>query len=185
MDSGEPGVLGSPEGTSGVKRNGYVVPVGASFFRIFTRMATEQGKSAEWLEKMLRDAQIDLDAPENALESPVEELLWAAVQNSEFRELEGLAIQQSVGFYRVDFGLPELRIGFEVDGYEFHSDPLTFDRDRKRHRDIERQGWRLVRFSGREVVKDAHRCAVEMAAAVRVFTGQVPAQRGPESEVKR
>jgi len=58
------------------------------------------------------------------------------------------------GRYRIDFGDTQRLIGVEIDGYAYHSDKETFTKDRQRQRELERIGWRLVRYSGKELHDD-------------------------------
>lgn len=155
------------------KRKNDPIRLGTLLPAVVKALAKVQGKNVEQL----------LDAEETARgpkpESVAEELVWEAAQRAQHPELAGLVCQYPIWAYRVDFALPDRKIGFEIDGHAYHSDPLTFDRDRKRHRQIELQGWRLVRFSGQEACDDPYRVVAEMAAAARRFTPDVPAQRQP------
>ena len=67
------------------------------------------------------------------------------------------------GKYRLDFAFAPLRVGIELDSYTYHSDRETFTRDRQRQREIEAQGWRIIRFSGDELCNDVVRCVQEAA----------------------
>ncbi|MEV7849569.1 DUF559 domain-containing protein [Streptomyces sp. NPDC088183] len=74
------------------------------------------------------------------------------------------------GRYRIDFALPNDKIGIELDGYIWHSDRKAFTQDRARQRCLELGGWRIIRFSGAEVNADASACvrqAAELVAAHR------------------
>ncbi|CAN5702525.1 hypothetical protein BH20ACT23_BH20ACT23_06890 [soil metagenome] len=48
---------------------------------------------------------------------------------------------------RLDFAYPELKIGIELDGYAFHSDPDAFDRDRRRLTELVNEGWHMLVFT--------------------------------------
>jgi very-short-patch-repair endonuclease len=48
---------------------------------------------------------------------------------------------------RPDAVYPERRVAIEVDGYEFHSDPDAFQRDRERQNELVRLGWVVLRFT--------------------------------------
>ncbi|MFI9174886.1 DUF559 domain-containing protein [Streptomyces lincolnensis] len=100
------------------------------------------------------------------LESPIEEAFWHAYLQAAPQDLSGLKSQHSVfgGRYRIDFALPDRKIGIELDGYAWHSSPEVFTRDRARQRELELHGWRIVRFSGSEVTKDAADCVRQAAA---------------------
>jgi len=49
---------------------------------------------------------------------------------------------------------PGFNLIVECDGYQFHSDPKAFERDRKRDRAFTNAGFRVQRFSGREICED-------------------------------
>lgn len=55
----------------------------------------------------------------------------------------------SVG--RVDFGVVGTKVVIEVDGYEFHSDPVAFERDRHRDAQLVALGYIVIRLSFRQV----------------------------------
>jgi very-short-patch-repair endonuclease len=100
------------------------------------------------------------------LESPIEEAFWRAYVQSAPPELNGLKPQHEVfgGRYRLDFALPDRKIGIELDGHAWHSKPEAFTRDRSRQRELELDGWRIVRFSGAEIMRDAGECVRQAAA---------------------
>jgi very-short-patch-repair endonuclease len=68
------------------------------------------------------------------------------------------------GRYRIDFADYRRLIGIEIDGHAYHSDKETFTKDRARQRDLERAGWRIVRYSGQEVHRDADACVADLRA---------------------
>ena len=53
---------------------------------------------------------------------------------------------------RVDFCWPAARLIVEADGFAFHSDRAAYRRDRERLNDLERLGWRVLRFTWEDVV---------------------------------
>ena len=55
----------------------------------------------------------------------------------------------------IDLALPELRLGFEVDGYDHHSGPVEFRRDRTRDPELAELGWMVVRFDAIDVSDNA------------------------------
>jgi very-short-patch-repair endonuclease len=116
------------------------------------------------------------------LDSEAERRVWDAHVQMNLQQLSGLVTQHDLIRYRLDFALPDQRIGFEVDGYAYHSDKKTFEKDRKRHRELELAGWRIVRFTGKEACETPERVVLEMAKAVTAFAEmRVPEQGGPAS----
>ncbi|QEC46637.1 DUF559 domain-containing protein [Baekduia soli] len=59
----------------------------------------------------------------------------------------------------VDFHWPSARLIVETDGYSFHRTPSAFDGDRDRDQVLTVAGWRVVRFSSRQLVREPSRCA--------------------------
>ena len=56
-----------------------------------------------------------------------------------------------VGRFVVDFLWPECRLIVEVDGYEYHGARASFESDRARDAELTRQGYRVLRFTYRQV----------------------------------
>ena len=57
--------------------------------------------------------------------------------------------------YRVDFVWRDQRLIVEVDGYRFHRAPSRFEADRERDVELSAKGWRVVRFTWRQVTERA------------------------------
>ncbi len=55
--------------------------------------------------------------------------------------------------FEVDFLWSERRLIVETDGYRFHSSPRAFEADRHREQVLAMAGWRVVRFSWRQVTE--------------------------------
>ena len=64
---------------------------------------------------------------------------------------------------RVDARYPELKLAIEVDGFEHHSTPEAFQRDRTRQNELVALGWTVLRFTWHDVV---HRPA-QVAQTIR------------------
>lgn len=109
--------------------------------------------------------------PRPKFDSPIEEKFWDAWQRAggAARAVE-LTYQYSIPNtrYRVDFANLEEKVAIELDGYEYHNSKDQFTNDRKRQRELENLGWRVIRFSGSEVHKNAAKCFDE---AVNFITG--------------
>jgi very-short-patch-repair endonuclease len=93
-------------------------------------------------------------------DSPLENDFYLTWHEQALDLLYPLTPQCSVkgGAYRLDFAYPPLQFGIELDGYTYHSDREAFTQDRKRQREIEALGWRIVRFSGDELRADIVAC---------------------------
>lgn len=70
--------------------------------------------------------------------------------------------------YYMDYAIvgSELRIAVELDGYEFHSDRVTFSSDRLRQNDLHATGWIVVRFSYDAIRESTGRCVSQLQAVL-------------------
>ena len=59
----------------------------------------------------------------------------------------------------------------ELDGFTFHSDPWTFDQDRRRDRELVRRGYTVVRFTSNDVRSGKIVTEVHRIVAARPETG--------------
>lgn len=109
--------------------------------------------------------------PAPKFDSPIETAFWNAYLRRLPPELLGLRTQHSAlnGRYRIDFALPAKKIGIELDGYAWHSSREAFTKDRERQRNLEMNGWRIIRFSGSEINANADNCVLQAATLVRGF----------------
>jgi very-short-patch-repair endonuclease len=71
------------------------------------------------------------------------------------------------GNFLVDFLWPESRLIVEVDGYEFHRDRASFEADRARDAALTSQGYRVLRFTYRQVAGDSARVAATIRKLLR------------------
>ncbi len=71
-----------------------------------------------------------------------------------------------VGGHEVDFLWREQRLVVEVDGYAFHSSRHSFERDRRRDRALQAQGYRVLRITWRELTHEPEALIAELAVAL-------------------
>lgn len=64
----------------------------------------------------------------------------------------------------VDFAWPEQRLIVETDGHETHGTRAAFERDRRRDQRLIRAGWRVVRFTWRQIVHEPHETTTTLRA---------------------
>ena len=69
--------------------------------------------------------------------------------------------------YRVDFGVPHVRFGIEVDGLEVHGTRTAAIRDRVRRRDLRSVGWDLAEYTAAEILRRPATVAKEITAEIR------------------
>jgi very-short-patch-repair endonuclease len=113
--------------------------------------------------RIMHDYDVDYDS------SPIEDEFWDAYNEMKPVELRGMVPQHCVGKYRLDFAIPHLKVGIELDGHATHSSALEIASDRRRQRDLERSGWHIIRFGGSEVFANAEECVREAAELVELF----------------
>ncbi|MGB3501917.1 MAG: endonuclease domain-containing protein [Mesorhizobium sp.] len=97
-------------------------------------------------------------------DTDAEQTLWDAlarvsVDGTHFRR------QVEIGPYRVDIGSLRLKLLIEVDG-EVHNEPAQRERDRRRSRWLEAEGYRILRFTNFDVTTNMNDVLARIAAAV-------------------
>jgi very-short-patch-repair endonuclease len=123
----------------------------------------------------------DLNLPEGSLElltrceSPAEAALLRALLRRpditvfpSFLKWQGATVrmQHQVWQYRIDFALkaPGISLAIEVDGVTFHSTSQpALAKDYLRQRRITYSGYTFVRFTARDVFRDAGQCWADVA----------------------
>lgn len=73
-------------------------------------------------------------------------------------------VNARVAGFEVDFLWPERRLVAETDGASAHLTPTAFGRDRRRDAALQVAGFRVVRFTWRQVVHDPHVVASTLSA---------------------
>jgi very-short-patch-repair endonuclease len=63
-----------------------------------------------------------------------------------------------------DIAFDRERLVVEVDGWAYHSSPDRFQRDRERQNRLMRAGWRVLRFTWRDVTQRPHYVVAEIHA---------------------
>ena len=93
-------------------------------------------------------------------QSPAELAFWQVASSI----LPGLVRQYHVTGtrYHLDFALPEDKIGIEVDGHQWHSSRQQRQHDSQRDRILTGLGWRTLRFTASEILRNADGCAEEV-----------------------
>jgi very-short-patch-repair endonuclease len=67
---------------------------------------------------------------------------------------------------RVDGAVPRLKLAIEIDGYEHHTAPDAFQRDRTRQNELVALGWTVLRFTWDDIVHRPERVASEIRDAI-------------------
>ena len=81
-------------------------------------------------------------------QTPIEERLWRELRS---RQLVGMKFrrQHPIGSFIVDFYCADKRLVVEIDG-DSHADQIAYDKRRTKW--LEDQGYRVIRFTNREVL---------------------------------
>jgi len=89
----------------------------------------------------------------------------------EMMEARGLTFtkQHPIVGYFVDFAIPKLKIAIEVDGDYWHQNK---EKDQKRQKEIEDQGWLVLRYSESEVNSDVGSCVDELCRVMANHNGE-------------
>ena len=93
------------------------------------------------------------------LGSAIEEYFWKAWRTT-FSDFS-LIPQYQIGNYYVDFAHIPTKTVIELDGKPYHTAPHQIARDEVRQKYIERQGWRFLRFEGKDIYYHVDRCVIE------------------------
>jgi very-short-patch-repair endonuclease len=82
-------------------------------------------------------------------ESPIERRLYDTLR------IQGYYVKTQVpcGKYRIDLALPTYKIAIECDGKAYHSTPEQKTHDRRKDAYLRKNGWRVLRFSGRMIYR--------------------------------
>ena len=71
-----------------------------------------------------------------------------------------------LGNHEIDFLWRRQRLIVEIDGFAFHSSRRAFERDRARDAELEVRGWRVVRFTWRQLTAERERAIATVAALI-------------------
>lgn len=88
----------------------------------------------------------------------------------------GLEIEaeQQVGRYRPDFIVRAHKLAIELDGHDTHSSVEDRISDGRRQRYLQRLGWTVLRFTGREIHLDVDACVAEVMDFVQALGMPAP-----------
>lgn len=80
-----------------------------------------------------------------------------------------LDINSSVGKYRPDIILvsADKKIIFEIDGFAYHNTQEQLTKDKQRERDLSLMGYKVYRFSGTEIYRNAQKIALEAIEIIK------------------
>lgn len=99
--------------------------------------------------------------------SPIEIAFWKAAQPM-IAELER---EVWIGKYRVDFFIPSRKVVIELYGHQWHSSKEKIAKDAERERYLQQQGYHVIHFMGKEILKDPEGCVIEVLKCIKGLTG--------------
>lgn len=102
------------------------------------------------------------------------ELERRALRMLRSRGLPRPAVNAMVGPYEVDLLWPEQRLVVELDGFAFHASPVAFERDRRRDADLQARGFRVLRFTWRQVTREPAWVAARISSLLDRGVGARP-----------
>ena len=150
----------------------------------------EDGVGTLAKQRTIEDLRIQFaDAGANLCGSPIEQMIFAALlwvgygyrqapveiwnTTMPFEKPQTdvvIAPQYQIGAHRVDFAVfvngvasEEIKLVVECDGHNFHEKTKEqAARDKKRDRDLQIAGWKVLRFTGSEICRDWYECAAQI-----------------------
>ena len=83
-----------------------------------------------------------------------------------------LQTQHKIDYYDIpltipDFAFPDVKIAIYCDGYEFHSERGSFQKDRYQSRELQLRNWLVLRFTGSEILNDTDTVVLTIEQAIR------------------
>lgn len=132
------------------------------------RFRIAPGRSPKVVDQVLADRWPGYDPGDSEFEGRVLRLLFGAGVPLPVQQHRVACAGHS---FRIDLAYPELRVGFELDGWSDHGSRSAFDHDRRRNNLIALDGWRLFHLTWR--MENDEILAVVLAA--RGAFGQNPA----------
>jgi very-short-patch-repair endonuclease len=80
--------------------------------------------------------------------------------------ITGWKTNQCIAGYEVDFVFRDAKVAIEIDGFAFHGDADTFQRDRNKQNAIALAGYQILRFTWLDLVEYSQRVLTEVKRAV-------------------
>ena len=92
--------------------------------------------------------------------SPLEEKMYQALKKQRIAAERQFYVAVGGKKYYLDFGIfcRKGKIDVECDGEEYHILPEALTKDRQRNNQLTSFGWQVLRFSGKEIIRDIKEC---------------------------
>ena len=110
-----------------------------------------------------------MNKSEEGIEKPLIAALYPKLGPSEQKEIEA---QHLIDYYDMpvtlpDFAFPDAKIAIYCDGYEHHWKRGPFQKDRHQSRELQLQGWCVLRFGGWEILNETDAVVRTIEQAIR------------------
>ena len=110
-----------------------------------------------------------MNKSEEGIEKPLIAALYPKLGPSEQKEIEA---QHIIDYYDTpltipDFAFPDVKIAIYCDSYEYHWERDSFQKDRQQARELQLQGWCVLRFAGREILNETDAVVRTIEQAIR------------------
>ncbi len=116
---------------------------------------------------VVRSVLEDLDPALRPVESDLEAMVVQIIRRHDLPE-PARQVEVKVGGrrFRLDLCYPDRRVAIECDGFSFHGSRSAFESDRERQNLLVLSGWRVLRFTWRQVVGRPTWVAQQIATAL-------------------
>lgn len=132
---------------------------------ILNELAGRGRRGAGVLRKVLEERELGNAASDSQLENRMAKLLRrAGLPRAVFHHV--VRTPTGVFLAEVDFAYPDVKLAIEVDGFGVHGTPRAMAKDFVRQNGLVPYGWRVLRFTWRQVVREPEMVAAAVAAAL-------------------
>ena len=110
-----------------------------------------------------------MNKSKEGIEKPLLDALYPELGPDAQKEIQA---QYMIDYYDMpvtfpDFAFPSARIAIYCDGYKYHWERDPFQKDRQQSRDLQLQGWCVLRFAGREILNEPDAVVETIQKAIR------------------
>ena len=121
------------------------------------------------LERLLRATEIN----DLFRTSPIEDTLHGTLKEAGLPAERQFLVREEGAGYMLDFALfcDKGKLNVECDGERYYSGRERAEQDRSRDNALTADGWRILRFSGREIQRDPVRCLKIIRRTIRLLGG--------------
>lgn len=106
-------------------------------------------------------------------ESPLEDEIWVSLKGAKiFAERQW---REGIGkyFYQLDFAIfcNDGKIDVEADGDTWHAQRERIDKDNKRNNELEKRGWHVLRYNGKEIREENAKYLLQVGETIKTLGG--------------